>query len=141
MKNTTLCYLEDAQTDYLLLHRTKKENDRESRQVDRRWREMSRTAKAPRTASAARSSLEETGPDPHALPLSRHCDLCLRPLSDGEYMHLFTANRLGQARYTVCDEGVPGMAAQGRAGGAAPVGGGQDSFWTLSAVRTHRFSP
>ena len=99
MENTTLCYLERGD-EYLLLHRTKKEND-----INRdKWTGVGghfEEGESPEECMK-REVWEETG-----FTVTSYCYRgIITFVSDGysEYMHLFTANAwTGTER--VCDEG------------------------------------
>ena len=86
MKNTTLCYIENPQGEYLMLHRVKKENDLNHD----KW--------------ICRETLEETG-----LTLTdyryRGVITFVSDEWEGEYMHLFTATGWTGTIHE-CNEGV-----------------------------------
>lgn len=97
---TTLCYLEDGDR-YLLLHRTKKQNDENHDKwigVGGKFEE----GESPEEC-LLREVREETG-----LTLTRYryrgIVTFVSDLYPCEYMHLFTADRW-EGRETVCDEG------------------------------------
>lgn len=100
MKNTTVCYLERG-TQYLLLHRTKKENDENAG----KWIGVGGKCEENESPEDCmlREVREETG-----LSVTQHrlrgvitfvSDAC-----EGQYMYLFTASKWHGA-LTDCDEG------------------------------------
>jgi len=99
MENTTLCYLERGE-EYLLLHRTKKENDLNHD----KWMGVGghfEEGESPEDCMK-REVWEETG---LTVTAYRYRGI-VTFVSDGysEYMHLFTANEWSGAE-RVCDEG------------------------------------
>lgn len=102
MKNTTLIYLEQDQK-YLMLHRTKKENDINHDKWIGVGGKMEEN-ESPEDG-AIREILEETGLT--VLPEDLHYRGLVTFVSDqseGEYMHLFTAQRFS-GTLKECDEG------------------------------------
>ncbi len=102
MKNTTLIYLEQDQK-YLMLHRTKKENDINHDKWIGVGGKMEEN-ESPEDG-ARREILEETGLT--VLPEDLHYRGLVTFVSDqseGEYMHLFTAQRFF-GTLKECDEG------------------------------------
>ncbi len=100
MKNTTLCYIEQD-GKYLLLHRVKKENDLNRDKwigIGGKFLEN----ESPEECNA-REVLEETG---LTLLNCRYRGLVtfVSDCWEGEYMHLFTADRF-EGSLTDCDEG------------------------------------
>ena len=88
MKNTTLCYIENPQGEYLMLHRVKKEND-----LNRdKWIGVGGKCEEGESPEecVCRETLEETG---LALTDYRYRGLVtfVSDRWEGEYMHLFTA--------------------------------------------------
>ena len=101
MKNTTLCYIEKDGA-YLMMHRTKKEND-ENRD---KWIGIGGKLEAGESPydAARREILEETGVTPVNLRY-RGIITFVSDLYGTEYMHLFTADGyVGEINYD-CDEG------------------------------------
>lgn len=102
MKNTTLCYIENPQGEYLMLHRVKKEND-----LNRdKWIGVGgkfEDGESPEEC-VLRETLEETG-----LTLTdwryRGIITFVSDRWETEYMHLFTATGW-TGRLHECDEGV-----------------------------------
>lgn len=102
MKNTTLCYIENEQGQYLMLHRVKKENDLNHDKwigIGGKFEE----GESPEEC-LLREAMEETG-----LTLT---DIQFRGIVtfvsdewDNEYMHLFTATGY-EGELKECDEGV-----------------------------------
>mgnify|MGYP000103980856 CR=1 FL=1 len=91
MKNTTLCYIENPQGKYLMLHRVKKEND-----LNRdKWIGVGGKCEEGESPEecVCRETLEETG-----LTLTdyryRGVVTFVSDRWEGEYMHLFTATGL-----------------------------------------------
>ena len=80
--NTTLIYMERGE-EYLMLHRTKKEND-----CNRdKWIGIGgkfESGESPEEC-ALREAKEETGLTLTSYPLPRHRDLCFRPVGAGIY--------------------------------------------------------
>lgn len=102
MKNTTLIYLEQDQK-YLMLHRTKKENDINHDKWIGVGGKMEEN-ESPEDG-AIREILEETGLT--VLPEDLHYRGLVTFVSDqseGEYMHLFTAQRFS-GTLKECNEG------------------------------------
>ena len=102
MKNTTLCYIEDNGA-YLMIHRTKKEND-ENRD---KWIGIGGKLEPGETPydCARREMLEETGVRAKNLRY-RGLVTFVSDCYGTEYMHLFTALGYdGEINYD-CDEGV-----------------------------------
>ncbi len=102
MKNTTLIYLEQDQK-YLMLHRTKKENDINHDKWIGVGGKMEEN-ESPEDG-AIREILEETGLT--VLPEDLHYRglvTFVSVQSEGEYMHLFTAQRFS-GTLKECDEG------------------------------------
>lgn len=97
MKLTTLCYIENDHGEYLMLHRTKKQNDLNAG----KWIGVGGKFEADETPEECllREVYEETG-----LTLTRyHFRGIVTFLSnewEGEYMHLFTADKY---EGTLCD--------------------------------------
>ena len=88
MKNTTLCYIENPQGEYLMLHRVKKEND-----LNRdKWIGVGGKCEEDESPEecVCRETLEETG---LTLTDYRYRGLVtfVSDRWEGEYMHLFTA--------------------------------------------------
>ena len=102
MYNSTLCYIEDPQGNYLMLHRVKKENDENKD----KWIGIGgkfEPGESPEDC-VRREVLEETG---LTLQDYRYCGIVtfVSDRWEGEYMHLFHATGFeGQLRE--CDEGV-----------------------------------
>jgi 8-oxo-dGTP diphosphatase len=101
MKLTTLCYIENDKNEYLMLHRTKKEND----QSHDKWLGVGGKFESDESPEECllREVKEETG-----LTLT---DYRFRGMvtfvSDNwatEYMHIFTASKW-EGRLTECNEG------------------------------------
>ena len=102
MINTTLCYIENPQGEYLMLHRVKKKNDLNHD----KWIGIGgkfEDGESPEEC-VVREAWEETG-----LTLT---DYCYRGLVtfvsdkwETEYMHLFTATGY-EGKLRECDEGV-----------------------------------
>lgn len=102
MINSTLCYIENPQGEYLMLHRVKKKNDLNYDKwigIGGKFEE----GESPEEC-VLREAWEETG-----LTLT---DYCYRGLVtfvsdqwEGEYMHLFTATGY-EGTLRECDEGV-----------------------------------
>ncbi len=102
MKNTTLIYLEQDQK-YLMLHRTKKENDINHDKWIGVGGKMEENESP--EEGAIREILEETGLT--VLPENLHYRGLVTFVSDqseGEYMHLFTAEQFSGTRKD-CNEG------------------------------------
>ena len=102
MKNTTLCYIENERGEYLMLHRVKKQNDRNHD----KWIGVGGKCEEGESPEecVCRETLEETG-----LTLTdyryRGVITFVSDIWEGEYMHLFTATGwTGTLRE--CDEGV-----------------------------------
>ena len=102
MKNTTLCYIENPQGEYLMLHRVKKEND-----LNRdKWIGVGGKCEEDESPEecVCRETLEETG-----LTLTdyryRGVVTFVSDRWEGEYMHLFTATGYTGTMLTDCDEG------------------------------------
>ncbi len=97
MKLTTLCYIENDHGEYLMLHRTKKQNDLNAG----KWIGVGGKFEADETPEECllREVYEETG-----LTLTRYCFrgivTFLSNEWEGEYMHLFTADKY---EGTLCD--------------------------------------
>ena len=97
MKLTTLCYIENDHGEYLMLHRTKKQNDLNAG----KWIGVGGKFKADETPEECllREVYEETG-----LTLTRYrfrgIVTFLSNEWEGEYMHLFTADKY---EGTLCD--------------------------------------
>lgn len=97
MKLTTLCYIENDRGEYLMLHRTKKKNDLNTG----KWIGVGGKFEADETPEECllREVYEETG-----LTLTgyrfRGVVTFLSDQWEGEYMHLFTANKY---EGTLCD--------------------------------------
>jgi len=97
MKLTTLCYIENDRGEYLMLHRTKKKNDLNTG----KWIGVGGKFEADETPEECllREVYEETG-----LTLTgyrfRGIVTFLSDQWEGEYMHLFTANKY---EGTLCD--------------------------------------
>ena len=97
MKLTTLCYIENDRGDYLMLHRTKKQNDLNAG----KWIGVGGKFEADETPEECllREVYEETG-----LTLThyrfRGIVTFLSNEWEGEYMHLFTADKY---EGTLCD--------------------------------------
>lgn len=102
MKLTTLCYIENDRGEYLMLHRTKKENDLNHG----KWIGVGGKFEADETPEECllREVYEETG-----LTLTsyqfRGIITFLSDEWEGEYMHLFTANKY-EGTLCDCNEGV-----------------------------------
>ena len=100
MKNTTVCYLERG-TQYLLLHRTKKENDENAG----KWIGVGGKCKENESPEDCmlREVREETGlsDTQHRL---RGVITFVSDAWEGQYMYLFTASKWHGA-LTDCDEG------------------------------------
>ena len=100
MKNTTVCYLERG-TQYLLLHRTKKENDENAG----KWFGVGGKCKENESPEDCmlREVREETG-----LSVTQHrlrgVITFVSDAWEGQYMYLFTASKWHGA-LTDCDEG------------------------------------
>ena len=100
MKNTTVCYLERS-TQYLLLHRTKKENDENAG----KWIGVGGKCKENESPEDCmlREVREETG-----LSVTQHrlrgVITFVSDAWEGQYMYLFTASKWHGA-LTDCDEG------------------------------------
>ena len=100
MKNTTVCYLERG-TQYLLLHRTKKENDENAG----RWIGVGGKCEENESPEDCmlREVREETG-----LSVTQHrlrgVITFVSDAWEGQYMYLFTASKWHGA-LTDCDEG------------------------------------
>ena len=100
MKNTTVCYLERG-TQYLLLHRTKKENDENGG----KWIGVGGKCKENESPEDCmlREVREETG-----LSVTQHrlrgVITFVSDAWEGQYMYLFTASKWHGA-LTDCDEG------------------------------------
>lgn len=100
MKNTTVCYLERG-TQYLLLHRTKKENDENAG----KWIGVGGKCKENESPEDCmlREVREETG-----LSVTQHrlrgVITFVSDAWEGQYMYLFTASKWHGA-LTDCDEG------------------------------------
>lgn len=100
MKNTTVCYLERG-TQYLLLHRTKKENDENAG----KWIGVGGKCEENESPEDCmlREVREETG-----LSVTQHrlrgVITFVSDAWEGEYMYLFTASKWHGA-LTDCDEG------------------------------------
>ena len=102
MKNTTLCYIEKDGA-YLMIHRTKKEND-ENRD---KWIGIGGKLEAGESPfdCARREILEEAGIRPLSLRY-RGIITFVSDLYGTEYMHLFSADGYeGEIRFE-CDEGT-----------------------------------
>ncbi len=101
MKNTTLCYIRQADA-YLMLHRTKKAND----ENEGKWIGIGGKLEENESPEECllREVREETG-----LRLTRWqyrgIVTFVSDLWEGEYMHLFTADAF-EGSLTDCDEGV-----------------------------------
>ncbi len=97
MKLTTLCYIENDHGEYLMLHRTKKQNDLNAG----KWIGVGGKFEADETPEECllREVYEETG-----LTLTRYrfrgIVTFLSNEWEGEYMHLFTADKY---EGTLCD--------------------------------------
>ena len=97
MKLTTLCYIENDHGEYLMLHRTKKQNDLNAG----KWIGVGGNFEADETPEECllREVYEETG-----LTLTRYrfrgIVTFLSNEWEGEYMHLFTADKY---EGTLCD--------------------------------------
>lgn len=97
MKLTTLCYIENDRGEYLMLHRTKKQNDLNAG----KWIGVGGKFEADETPEECllREVYEETG-----LTLTRYrfrgIVTFLSNEWEGEYMHLFTADKY---EGTLCD--------------------------------------
>ena len=102
MKNTTLCYIENPQGEYLMLHRIKKEND-----LNRdKWIGVGGKCEEDESPEecVCRETLEETG---LTLTDYRYRGLVtfVSDRWEGEYMHLFTATGW-TGTVQECNEGV-----------------------------------
>ena len=102
MKNTTLCYIENPQGEYLMLHRVKKEND-----LNRdKWIGVGGKCEEDESPEecVCRETLEETG---LTLTDYRYRGLVtfVSDRWEGEYMHLFTATGW-TGTVQECNEGV-----------------------------------
>ena len=102
MKNTTLCYIENERSEYLMLHRVKKQNDLNHD----KWIGVGGKCEEGESPEecVCRETLEETG-----LTLTdyryRGVITFVSDIWEGEYMHLFTATGwTGTLRE--CSEGV-----------------------------------
>jgi 8-oxo-dGTP diphosphatase len=101
MKLTTLCYIENSQGEYLMLHRTKKKNDFNHG----KWIGVGGKFEQDETPEECllREVYEETG-----LTLKRYqfrgIVTFLSDEWEGEYMHLFTADRY-EGTIHECNEG------------------------------------
>lgn len=101
MKLTTLCYIENERGEYLMLHRTKKKNDLNHG----KWIGVGGKFEADETPEECllREVYEETG-----LTLTRYrfrgIVTFLSDEWEGEYMHLFTADKY-EGTLRDCDEG------------------------------------
>lgn len=101
MKHTTLCYIE-RDGSYLLLHRTKKENDcNKDKWIGIGGKLMENESPE---EGIAREVKEETG---LTLTELRYCGLVtfVSDIWEGEYMHLFHATDF-EGGLTDCDEGT-----------------------------------
>ena len=102
MKNTTLCYIENPQGEYLMLHRVKKENDLNHD----KWIGVGGKCEEGESPEECicRETLEETG-----LTLTdyryRGVITFVSDEWEGEYMHLFTATGWTGDIHE-CNEGV-----------------------------------
>lgn len=101
MKNTTLCYIE-RDGKYLMLHRTKKEND-----LNRdKWIGIGGKLEENESPEECllREAYEETG---LRLTSYRYCGIVtfVSDRWEGEYMHLFLADGF-EGKLRECDEGV-----------------------------------
>ena len=102
MKNTTLCYIENPQGEYLMLHRVKKENDLNHD----KWIGVGGKCEEDESPEecVCRETLEETG-----LTLTdyryRGVVTFVSDRWEGEYMHLFTATGW-TGTVQECNEGV-----------------------------------
>ncbi len=102
MKSTTLCYIEkDAK--YLMIHRTKKEND-ENRD---KWLGIGGKLEEGESPfdCARREILEETGLSASSLSY-RGIVTFVSDEYGTEYMHLFTCSEFSGEALSECDEGV-----------------------------------
>ena len=102
MKNTTLCYLEKNGA-YLMLHRTKKENDENKD----KWIGIGGKFESGETPyeCAYREILEETGLKPNSLSY-RGIVTFVSDIYGTEYMHLFKATDFcAEMMRDGCDEG------------------------------------
>ncbi len=81
MKNTTLCYIENPQGEYLMLHRVKKENDLNHD----KWIGVGGKCEEGESPEECicRETLEEDGADPDGLPLPGCYHLCVRRVGGG----------------------------------------------------------
>ena len=102
MKNTTLCYIEKA-GKYLMLHRTKKEND----ENHDKWVGIGGKFEAGETPfdCVRREIKEETGLIAEKL-CYRGIVTFVSDIYGTEYMHLFTCPQFSGSLLEVCDEGV-----------------------------------
>ena len=101
MKNTTLCYIEKDEK-YLMLHRTKKEND----ENHDKWLGVGgkfESGESPYDA-ARREIFEETGLTPDKLNY-RGIVTFVSDIYGTEYMHLFTCKDFHGIIATECNEG------------------------------------
>lgn len=102
MKNTTLCYIENPQGKYLMLHRVKKENDLNHD----KWIGVGGKCEEGESPEecVCRETLEETG---LTLTDYRYRGLVtfVSDRWEGEYMHLFTATGW-TGTVQECNEGV-----------------------------------
>ena len=101
MKNTTLCYLEKDGA-YLMLHRTKKENDENKD----KWIGIGGKLEAGETPyeCAYREIFEETGLSPNSLRY-RGIVTFVSDIYGTEYMHLFTTEDFSRKIKDACEEG------------------------------------
>ena len=102
MKMTTLCYIEKDEC-YLMLHRTKKENDENAD----KWIGIGGKFEAGETPEecALREIHEETGLVPQKLHY-RGIVTFVSDLYGTEYMHLFTASDCIGRMHDSCEEGI-----------------------------------
>lgn len=100
MKNTTLCYIEKDGA-YLMLHRTKKENDGNHN----KWIGVGGHCEENESPDECirREVLEETGLVLHQLSY-RGLVTFVSDLYEGEYMHIFTSTAFS-GLISACDEG------------------------------------